>query len=268
MKDTSMSSNPHLLYTVEGHIAHITLNRPDTRNAIDEDMHLALLNILGDIRTDFQVRAVLLSANGKAFSAGGDLEEIRRLQADAHVRRSMCDVGVRLIEAIVDIPVPIVVALHGDAIGLGASIALASDIVVASKTARLADTHVKVGLVAGDGGVLTWPMSMGMNRAKRYLLTGKMLPAEKAYEFGLVSDLVDSADEALPEARAIAEDIAALAPIAVQGTKRALNELTKARSREAFHIGMAYEKESAASEDVLEALSALEERRKPVFHNR
>ena len=260
-----MSTSQNLLYSVEDHIAQITLNRPDKLNAIDDEMHDALLNSLLDVRKNPDVRVVLFASSGRAFSAGGDLDEVKQLQADAQKRIRMCDVGVRLIETLIDVPVPIVVALHGDAIGLGASVVLGCDIIVASKNARLADTHVKVGLVAGDGGCLTWPISMGMNRAKRYLLTGALLTADKAYEFGLVSDLVDAADDALPAARAIAEQIVDLAPIAVRGTKRALNQLMKARSNEVFPISMAYELESVASEDVLEAVAAFKEKRKPEF---
>ena len=263
-----MTTAPNLLFETENHIARLTLNRPEKLNAIDDDMHDALLDAFLKIRKDPEVRCVILASTGKAFSAGGDLDEVKNLQADSRKRRRMCDTGVRLIEALIDVPVPIVVALHGDAIGLGASVALGCDIIVASKTARLADTHVKVGLVAGDGGCLTWPMSMGIHRAKRYLLTGKLLPAEQAYDFGLVSDLVDTAEEVLPAAEKIASQIADLPPIAVSGTKRSLNQLVKARSHEVFPFSMAMELESAASEDLLEAVAAFKERRKPEFRGR
>jgi len=260
-----VSNSEDLLYTADGHIAHIAFNRPDTLNAIDEDMHVELLEALTRARTDADIRVILLSAAGRAFSAGGDLNELVHLHEDAHKRERMCDVGVRLIETLIDSPVPIVAALQGDAIGLGASVALSADIIVASRTARLADTHVKVGLVAGDGGCLVWPMSMGLNRAKRYLLTGKMLPAEKACEFGLITDLVDEPEEALPAARAIAEEIAALAPMAVSGTKKALNKLSKARANEAFIPSMAYEQLSITSTDVLEAVASFREKRRPRY---
>ena len=122
-----------------------------------------------------------------------------------------------------------------------------SDIaIVASRTARIADPHVKVGLVAGDGGCLFWPASVGMHRAKRYLLTGDLLPA----------------------ARKIAERITGLPPIAVRGTKRSLNALLKSRAREAFDLSMAYELQSGGSEDILEAVKAFKEKRKPVYRNR
>jgi enoyl-CoA hydratase len=263
-----MHSYKSLRYEIEGHVALLTLNRPELLNAIDDEMHSDLLDALLRLRGETEVRSVLLAAAGKAFSAGGDLNEILTLQGDAGKRMRMCDTGQRIIHAIIDIPVPIVVALHGDAMGLGASVALGGDIIVASKNARIADPHVKVGLVAGDGGVLFWPASLGMHRARRYLLTGDMLPAEDAYRFGLVTDLVETSEDCLPAARKIADRIAALPPIAVRGTKRALNMLIKARANEAFNISMAYEYDSGGSQDILEAVSAVKEKRKPVYRNR
>ena len=263
-----MQNYNSLRLELDGHVALLTLNRPDMLNAIDDEMHTELLDALLHIRGLTDVRAVLFAAEGKAFSAGGDLNEIVTLQADGAKRARMCDTGTRIIHALIDIPVPVITALHGDAMGLGASVALGGDIIVASKTARIADPHVKVGLVAGDGGCLFWPASMGMHRARRYLLTGDMLPAEDAYRFGLVTDLVETAEECRPAARKIADKIAALPPIAVRGTKRALASLLKARAREAFDLSMAYEIESGGSQDVLEAVKSFKEKRKPVYQNR
>lgn len=255
-------------FDIEGHIARITLSRPESLNAIDHEMHDALLQALLRVRGMTDVRAILFGSTGKAFSAGGDLDEIKRIQGDAALRAAMCDGGQRIIHALIDIPVPVVVAMQGDAMGLGASVALGGDIIVASKTARIADPHVKVGLVAGDGGCLFWPAAMGMNRAKRYLLTGDLLSAEEAWRLGLVTDLVDTPEETVPAAQKIAERIAGLPPIAVRGTKQSLNALLKARARETFDLSMAYEYQAGGSEDVLEAVAAFKERRKPVYRNR
>jgi enoyl-CoA hydratase len=255
-------------YEIEGQLARLTLNRPELLNAIDDEMHNDLLSALLEIRGEPEIRAVLFGAEGKAFSAGGDLNEIVSLQGDVAKRTRMCETGMRIIHALIDIPVPIVVALHGDAIGLGASIMLGCDIIVASRTARIADPHVKVGLVAGDGGCLFWPASMGLHRAKRYLLTGDLMSAEEAWKFGLVTDLVDTPEESLPAARKIAERIAGLPPIAVRGTKRSLNALLKSRAREAFDLSLAYELQSLGSEDILEAVKAVKEKRKPIYRNR
>jgi enoyl-CoA hydratase len=255
-------------YEIDGHLALLTLNRPESLNAIDDDMHNELLSVLLQMRGEADIRAVLFASTGKAFSAGGDLNEVASLQSDLAKRTRMTETGLRIIHALLDISVPIVVALHGDAMGLGASIVLACDIIVASRTARLADPHVKVGLVAGDGGCLLWPASVGMHRAKRYLLTGDVLSADDAFRFGLVTDLIDTAEECLPAARKIAERIAGLPPIAVRGTKRSLNALLKSRARETFDLSMAYELQSAGSEDILEAVAAFKEKRKPVYRNR
>lgn len=263
-----MHTYKSLRYEVDGHVALLTLNRPDSLNAIDDDMHHDLLQALLAIRDDTSIRSVLFSAEGKAFSAGGDLNEVLTLQGDSAKRTRMCDTGQRIIHALIDIPVPIVVALQGDAMGLGASVALGGDIIVASKTARIADPHVKVGLVAGDGGVLFWPASIGMHRARRYLLTGDLMSAEDAFRFGLVTDLAETPDEARATARKLADKIAGLPPIAVRGTKKALNALIKARAREAFDLSMAYEFTSAGSEDILEAVAAFKEKRKPVYRDR
>jgi len=255
-------------YEIDGHLALLTLNRPESLNAIDDDMHNELLSVLLQMRGEADIRAVLFASTGKAFSAGGDLNEVVSLQSDLAKRTRMTETGLRIIHALLDISVPIVVALHGDAMGLGASVVLACDMIVASRTARLADPHVKVGLVAGDGGCVVWPASVGMHRAKRYLLTGDVLPAEDAFRFGLVTDLVDTADECLPAARKLAERVAGLPPIAVRGTKRSLNALLNSRARETFDLSMAYELHSAGSEDVLEAVAAFKEKRKPVYRNR
>lgn len=263
-----MKNYQALRFEADGHLVKIVLNRPDSLNAIDDEMHQELLEALLEIRGKPDVRAVLLSSTGKAFSAGGDLAEIARLQSDAARRAAMCDGGLRIMHALIDIPVPIVVALHGDALGLGASLVLGCDVVVASKNARLGDPHVKVGLVAGDGGCLFWPAAIGINRAKRFLLTGDLLSAEQAERYGLISDLVETPEEALPAALKIAERVAALPPIAVRGTKQSLNALLKARARETFDLSMAYEFMSAGSEDVLEAVAAFKERRKPTYRNR
>jgi enoyl-CoA hydratase len=263
-----METYKALRYELEGHVACITLDRPEKLNAIDEELHDELLRALLQLRGEPEVRAVLFSANGKAFSAGGDLNEIVRLHDDPVLRANLCDGGLRIIHALIDIPVPIVVALHGDALGLGASVVLGCDMIVAAKTARIGDPHVKVGLVAGDGGCLFWPAAMGMNRAKRYLLTGDLLSSEEAWRLGLVTDLVETAEEARPAALKLAERVAALPPIAVRGTKQSLNSLLKARAREVFDLSMAYEFHSGGSDDVLEAVAAFKERRKPVFRNR
>jgi enoyl-CoA hydratase len=153
------------------------------------------------------------------------------------------------------------VGVQGAAIGLGATIALGSEAVVASRNVTIADTHVGMALVAGDGGALLWPQSAGMLRARRYLLTGDPLEAAKAYDFGLVTDLVDEPDDVAPAAKKIAEKIAALAPLATRGTKAALNQLTRHRAGEVMESGLLAEGNTLASADLVEAITAFRDKR-------
>jgi enoyl-CoA hydratase len=173
-----------------------------------------------------------------------------------------------LLGALQYLPQPLVVGVQGAAIGLGATVPLGSDAVVASRNASLADTHVAVALVAGDGGALYWPQSAGMLRARRYLLTGEVLPAAKAYDFGLVTDLVDEPADVAPAAREIAGRIAALAPLAVRGTKAALNQLTRQRAGEVVETALLAEGATLASADLLEAIAAFKEKRPGAFVGR
>lgn len=250
-----------LRLSAAGGVAEIALTRPELFDRFDEDLHVEFTEALRLIAGRADVRSVVLSSGGKVFSAGGDFAMIRAANADVRVRMRTVEQGRHLLDAVLALPQPLVVALHGAAIGLGATIVLASDAVVASRSATLADTHVAVGLVAGDGGCLVWPQAAGMLRARRHLLTGDPLDAEAAHAMGLVTDLVDAPQDCLPAARALATRIAALPPLAVQGTKRALNQVSAQRAREVVDLSFAHEETTLASADVLEALSAFEERR-------
>lgn len=247
-------------------VAQLTLSRPELMNRFDDQLHVELTGAITQLRADPGVRAVVLASSGKVFSAGGDFDLMRVANGDVATRLRIVDDGRRLLAALLDLPQPLVVALHGAAIGLGATIVLAADAVVAARGATLADPHVQLGLVAGDGGCLVWPQAVGMLRARRHLLTGDPVDAERAYAMGLVTDLVDAPDDALPAARALAARIAALPPLAVQGTKRALNRLTQQRAGEVVDLAFAHEETTLASADLAEAITAFQERRPGVFH--
>ena len=163
---------------------------------------------------------------------------------------------------------PLIAAVHGHAFGVGSSVVLSCDIVVASRGARLADSHVKVGLVAGDGGVVVWPANMGLIKAKRHLLTGDPLLAEDAYQLGIISDLVESPEDVLPAAEKIADTIAALPPLAVQGTKKSFNQATRMRTAEVLELSGQYELETMHSADLVEAIDAFEQKRQGIYQGR
>lgn len=263
-----MRASSPIAVEVQGHVGQITLDRPEAYNSFTHEVHEALLRHVLDLRERPEIRAIVFAARGKAFSAGGDFEEIKTDQTDRARRTAMRDSAKPLLMAIADAHVPVVTALQGDAAGLGATLVLATDAVFAARSARISDPHVVVGLSAGDGGCVAWPLHAGLLRAKRYLMSGDRITAEAAHAMGLVTDLVDTPEETLPAARAYAERLAALPPIAVQNTKRTLNLLFRRQVEAVFDYGMALEIETFTTEDATEALSALLEKRKPRYSGR
>lgn len=249
-------------------VREITLSRPELLNRFDDLLHHEFTLALEETSQVTSVRAVVLAAEGKAFSAGGDFNLMLEAYDDPVYRATTIDRARRLVAAVIDMPQPLVTAVQGAAMGLGATIALLGDALVASRNVKIADTHVNIGLVAGDGGCLVWPAAVGMLRARRHLLTGDPMDAETGFQLGLVTDLVDVPEDVLPAARAIADRIAALPPLAVQGTKRALNAVTRQRHGEVFEVGAAYEEGTLGSEDLLEAIASFKDRRPARFEGR
>ena len=261
-------TEPALSVTHDAGVAEILLTRPEVLNRFDPQLHVELTETLQALAKDDTVRCVVLGSTGKAFSAGGDFALMEAAHADASVRGEIVGDAQRLLDAFVDLPQPVVVAVQGVAVGLGATVALLGDVLVASRQASLSDTHVHVGLVAGDGGCLVWPQAMGLARARRHLLTGDPLDAETAFTIGVVTDLVETREEALPAAHAIARRLAALAPLGVQGTKKAINAGVRARADEVVPLGLRLEEQTLASDDLLEGIAAFRERRDPQFAGR
>lgn len=249
----------------DGPIATILLDRPKLLNRIDRDVHDELDSVFKHVAKMVDIRAVVLAAQGNVFSAGGDFDFIltQNAQADRH---TMIKEAVAFYSAFLSIPCPVVVALQGDVAGIGSSLVLSADAVVSHPSVRISDPHVVVGLAAGDGGCVSWPMSAGMMLAKRHLLTGEPISAADAHRVGLISDLVDTAADVLPAARRLAQTMAALPPIAVKGTKLALNHLVRQRLAEVGELAAAMEYESLKSRDVTEAVAAIRERRTPRYN--
>ena len=172
---------------------------------------------------DADVRAVVLTGAGRAFSAGGSYEDFERRRVDFEFRQKSMDYAVEIVEAMVNTAVPVVGAVNGPAVGLGCSIATLCDVVFIADTAFLADPHVSVALVAGDGSAVTWPAMTSLMKAKQYLLTGDRIPATEAVALGLANFVVPPA-ELLADATSFAYRLAAQPPQAVQETKRILNQ--------------------------------------------
>ena len=241
----------------------VTLDRPEARNATDQYLHKELSRVFADIAQDKLTRAVILTGAGSAFCAGGDLKHaltMNREQIDA-----MTEEGRKIIMDILDVPQPIIAAVNGYAMGLGSTLALFCDFVIASENAVFADTHVTAGYVAGDGGAAIWPLLLGINNAKEFLLTGDRLTAEEAKDIGLIRHVVAS-DMLMTKAQETATRMSTGPRMAIEGTKLTINRLLRQAVEATLDYGIQKEKECMlVSNDTTEALTAFVEKRKPAF---
>ena len=248
-------------------VLRITIAHPTSPlNAVDEALHHDLTALFAALRRETAARAVILTGRGRAFSAGGDFAWFPALRDPGKLEALRRDAR-QLIWDLLDVEIPLVAAVNGHAMGLGASIALLCDVILMADTATIGDPHVRVGLVAGDGGVAIWPLAVGPARAKEYLLTGDPIAAVEAERIGLVNRVVPGA-ELQAQALALARRLAASAPLAVRYTKLAVNKLVKDALNIAFDTSTALELVTFRSADHEEALAALREKRPPVFRGR
>lgn len=245
----------------EGKVGILTFNEPETLNAFTVKMHHQAERLLRELAYEDDVNAFVLTGAGKAFSAGGN---IKKMQSGELFREILPEEEIRSIMNLLQIRQPLIAAVNGDAIGLGASIALFCDIVILSEQATIADPHVNVGLVAGDGGCIIWPLLVGMNKAKEMLLTGKMLKAKEAENLGLVNHCVPS-DQVMPKALEMAHSLANGPAKAIQWTKMTMNKRLIADVNLMLPTSTGFEYVTAYSEDHKEAVAAFLEKRKPRF---
>ncbi|MQA14706.1 MAG: enoyl-CoA hydratase/isomerase family protein [Pseudonocardiaceae bacterium] len=245
-------------------VLRVVIDHPhDDKNAINEALHDDLTRLFRLLKQEGDAGAVLLSARGRAFSAGGDFEWFRTLRSARRVFDLHRD-AKQMIWDMLDIELPFVTAIHGYAMGLGASLALFSDVIFMAESARIADPHVRAGLVAGDGGVVAWPLAVGPARAKEYLMTGDPVSAVDAERMGLVNHVVP--DEELDKhALAFAHRLAGGAPMAIRYTKLAVNKLIKDSLKNAFDASTGFEMTTFLSEDHAEAVDAFLNKRNPRF---
>ena len=206
----------------DGSVAIITINRPDVYNAVNDALHSGLVRIWKLLGNDPDLRAVVITGAGKAFSAGGDMAWLAVVQGDEQRRAMLMREARDLVIEMLHFPLPVIAAVNGPAVGLGCSVAVLSDVVLIAEDAYLADPHVAVGLVAGDGGALMWPYLIGPLRAKELLFTGDRVPADDAVRLGLANRAVPR-DKLLAEAMALAHRLSELPSRALQDTKRAVN---------------------------------------------
>lgn len=256
----------YITVEVANRVATVTLNRPDKLNAVNAAMHHEFEQIWIDLAEDRDVNAILLTGAGKAFSIGGDITSRDKptKQKGRGGRRIVMADGRRVIENILDVEQPIVAAINGDALGFAANVALLCDVTVAAQTAKLADTHVALGAVAGDGGAVIWPLLIGPNRAKEFLMLGDTITGADAARIGLVNYALPT-EQVLPKARELAQRLADGPTWAIRWSKLAVNKWLKQQANLIMDAGLAYEALTLTTQDHKEAVKAMIEKRKPNF---
>ncbi|WP_194903676.1 enoyl-CoA hydratase/isomerase family protein [Catenulispora rubra] len=237
-----------LTVETDGDVRVVTLNRPERLNSVSAELHERLSEVWGEIREDSDARAVVLTGAGRAFSAGGDLEHLQRHHTDPELRKRSAEFDRAIQLAMLRFPLPVIAAVNGPAVGLGCSLALGCDLVLIAEDAYLADPHISVGLVAGDGGVTLWPLLTSLLRVKEYLFTGDRIPAATAVELGLANRTVPAAD-LLDEALKLARRLAAQPAEALRATKLALGQLALHVTRGAMEAALLAEQLTMSSPD-------------------
>ncbi len=251
----------HLDVEIADGVAILTLNRPQVHNAVNHAVHLGLEKIFRELSRDPEVGAIVITGRGKSFCAGGDIKDYGN-DDDRPIDQLR---GTRyLVQEMIACEAPVIAAVNGTAAGLGATIALLSDVIFMADTARIGDTHVKMGLVAGDGGTVIWPLLIGPHRAKELLMSGKLLTGTEAAEMGLVNHCVP-AEQLLEEAIGFARELAHGPIAAIRWTKMAINQGIQQSINTILNFSVAAEHLTANTEDMREAVTAFAEKRDPKF---
>lgn len=245
----------------DGPVLTLTLDNGPV-NAVDGVMHRELARVFHDAQDDPASDLVVLTGANKAFCAGGDTDWFAKQIEDPSTFRAIAPEAKRIVGSLLDLEKPIICRLNGAAAGLGSTMALLCDVIVAAEKAVIGDPHVKVGLVAGDGGAVIWPQLIGFARAKELLMTGDLVPAPRAAEMGLVNYAVPEG-ELDAKVKEIAEKILGNPKWAVRWTKTVLNIPLKELAAKLSDPAIGYEILSNMTADRKEAVAAFVERRKP-----
>jgi enoyl-CoA hydratase len=269
-----MAESP-ILASRERDVVTLTFNLPERRNAMTRALGEALAEQVALLSADPSLRAVLLTGGGSAFSAGGDLGMIRELADQGAARPGLARREIRdqmrsfykLYLAVRDLPCPTLAAINGHAIGAGFCVALACDLRIASREAKLGLNFTRLGLHPGMGATWTLPRLVGPALAAELLYTSRLLTGAEAAAIGLVNRAV-AADQVLPIARELAQEVARCAPLAVRGVKRALERSLGTSLEDQLSFEASEQAACFESADVQEGISAAAERRDPVFGGR
>jgi enoyl-CoA hydratase len=255
-----------LLFEQSGPIVTLTLNRPAVLNALNTQVFDDLERAFTGIAKDPTVRVILLTGSGeKAFAAGADIAELAQLDSAATQQKALR--GQSVFALIESSPRPVIACINGFALGGGCELALACTLRIASGTARLGQPEVKLGLIPGYGGTQRLPRLIGQSAALKLILTAEIIPAAEALRIGLVDEVVPAA-ELLPRARALAEQIAAQAPLAISASLEAVHQGLALPLADALQLEAEIFGRLAGSADKKEGVEAFLTKRKPTFHGK
>lgn len=253
-----------ILLKIENNVAFINLNRPDVFNSFNREMALLLQKTLDDCNTNAEVRAIVLTGNGKAFCAGQDLKEVTDPELNPGFRKILEEHYNPIIQRIRNIEKPIIAAVNGVAAGAGANIALACDIVIASENASFLQAFSKIGLVPDSAGTFFLPRLIGMQRASALMMLGDKVTAVEAQSIGMIYKIFQSGifEE---EVKALAENLAQMPTKAIGLTKRLLNQSMNNDLEQQLSMESDLQIEASSSNDYKEGVTAFVEKRKPNF---
>jgi enoyl-CoA hydratase len=257
-----------LKFSRQGRILTVRIDQPATRNAVNHTLHHEFSRVFYELNDDPESDVIVLTGTGKLFCAGGEYGWFQdMIDSPDRWLKEVVPTAKRIISGLLELEKPIICRLNGAAAGLGASVALLCDIIIAADTATIGDPHVKAGLVAGDGGAIIWPQLVGFARAKEMLLTGEMLSAVRAESIGLINHVVPF--EALDEkVDAMAQMLAGGATLAIRWTKTVMNLELRRIHLALTDAALGYETLTNSSADHQEAVDAFRNKRKPVFKGR
>jgi 2-(1,2-epoxy-1,2-dihydrophenyl)acetyl-CoA isomerase len=248
-------------------VATITLNRPDHMNTYNPVMLRELVSIIEDVSLDEEIRVVILTGEGRAFSAGADVksvDELIGLQKELAENQDTLKLLNRVVLALRQIPKPVIAAVNGVAAGGGANLVLACDIIVASEKAKLAEVFINIGLVPDGGGTFFLPERIGYHRAAEIFFTGKILNAQEALDLGLYNRIVPP-EEVMNTAQEVAQELVQKPPLALAADKAILNREVLPRLRAYLEDEVSTQRVIVGTQDAKEGITAFLEKRKPNF---
>lgn len=255
----------NIKFEVKENIAYVTINRPKAMNALNMDVLSELYDAFTKIEADAEVKAVILTGEGKAFVAGADIAQMHQLTALEG--RQMMIMGHKVMNLIENIEKPVIAAVNGFALGGGCELAMACDIRIASEKAKFGQPEVGLGIIPGFGGTQRLARLVGKGMAKYLIMTAEIIPAAEAYRIGLVEKTA-APEELMETAEAVAKTIASKAPIAVATAKTAINNGYDMDMKSASKFEIETFTAAFGSEDKTEGMAAFLEKRAPEFKNK